>query len=332
LAEVERGAASLRAAVGSAQEQLGRLEAEAREGSRSMGLVLRGGDDVAARIDALAQQITVMQTRQTCNTRVKGTTGETRLYELLCERLTTREDYEVEQVNGQAHNCDLLVRRLGHPDVRIESKAHGEQTGEKVRAKEVMRFRSDLLGLGSHGVFVSLHSGIVGKGEVELEQLSNGRFAVYLSNNGYDVGIIHDMLRVVYQLDALTGNADVAGECPSGQSAAIRVGADVMRRVQLHLQDFGGKVALVKQHMKESVALLNELTFDRVELLLMGAGGAAGPGKPATTSVPGIPGGADGAREAPGEGARCEDCGKPFKNAVGLARHRRAMHAPSRGL
>ena len=88
--------------------------------------------------------------------------GEARLQELLSEQLTVREGYTVDVVAGQAHSCDLVVRRSGHPDVRIESKVYTDKVG----AKEVQKFRRDLMGLDAHGVFVSVQSGIVGMGEI----------------------------------------------------------------------------------------------------------------------------------------------------------------------
>ena len=109
------------------------------------------------------QEILTQLSRQATHT-AKGKYGEDKLYSLLCERLTSREDYTVSMVCGQAHNCDMNVKRIGHPDIRIESKAIGENTNEKVRTCAVEKFRNDLLSTDSHGIFVSLYSGIVGKG------------------------------------------------------------------------------------------------------------------------------------------------------------------------
>jgi hypothetical protein len=256
--DLERESALVRTAVGGAQERLERLQERLSE-------VLSTSHGHTALLQGVSEKLVADRTAARHSQRVKGQQGESRLFELLSERLTSRDGYALEMVNGQAHSCDICVRRVGHPDVRIESKAHGEQTGEKVRNKEVERFRSDLLGLSAHGIFVSLHSGIVGKGELELEQLSNGKFAFYLSNNNYDVSVIHDVVALVHRLDEVLARHD------GDDGSLIRVRAETMKRCQLHLKDFSGRVASAKTHLREALNLLSELTFDTIERELLGA-------------------------------------------------------------
>ncbi|MGQ3144835.1 hypothetical protein, partial [Rhizobium oryzihabitans] len=171
--QLEMQTHQLSAAVGGTHQQLNKVENELRD----LTLLRKGGDDLTAKVDQLSHQLTAIHARQGTNHK-KGIVGESRMYELLCDKLPSRDDYDVQLVTGQAHNCDICIKRIGHPDVRVEVKSHGEQSGEKVRAKEVIRFQNDLLGLNTHGIFVSVYSGIVGKGEVELEPLANGKFAV----------------------------------------------------------------------------------------------------------------------------------------------------------
>ena len=135
-----------------------------------------------------------------------------------------------------------------------------------MRAKEVQRFQSDLMGLSTHGVFVSLHSGIVGKREVEIEALSTGKFAVYLSNNKYDVDAIYDWLLVLYRLDDVLKKGDTEGAMPG----CVTVTAETLKRVQLYLKDFSQKVSMTKTHLRESLSLLNELTLELIEQVLLG--------------------------------------------------------------
>jgi hypothetical protein len=96
----------------------------------------------------------------------------------------------VSKVNGKSHSCDILVQRDDFPDISIESKAHGQNTGEKVRTREIEKFERDLLELDNHGIFVSIYSEIVGKGSLEIKQLPNAKFAIYLSKNMFDVDTI----------------------------------------------------------------------------------------------------------------------------------------------
>ncbi len=217
---------------------------------------------MCAKMDEMSRQ--VLQAVRPTESKQRGKQGEQRLFSLLSERLTSREDYVVELVSGIAHNCDINVRRTGYPDVRVESKAIGETTGEKVRACEVEKFRADLMSTNAHGIFVSLHSAIVGKGRVGIEQLPNGKLAVYLSNNEFDVDSIHDALVLIYHLDKRAGGSE-----------AIRIAPETMQACAAHLSDVGQKLAKARTHAKETLAILNELSIDKVEQILFGGGDAA---------------------------------------------------------
>lgn len=286
VSQLEAGVRGTSAAVAAVQQQLQRVERDVSEQGGALCVLRKGGDDVASKLDALSQQVLVAHTRQASDLRTKGRTGESTLYELLCHKLRDRENYSVELVCGVAHQCDMVVRCLGRPDVRIESKAHGEHTGEKVRVREVKRFQSDLSGVNAHGIMVSLHSGIVGKGAVEVEPLSNGKFAVYLSHNNYDVDQIQDMIMLIYHLDEMTRQGD---GCP-GDNGVVRVPTEVLKRVELHLQEFSERVRSARGHLKETLTLLGDIAFESIAKLLLGGG--------APTAAPSAPD-ADAGRDVP---------------------------------
>jgi hypothetical protein len=318
--ELEKQSSRLASAVGGAQQQLVKIERDLADSMGSLCVLRKVSDDMVGKVDGLSSQVLAQHVRNTSNQRTKGQTGEQRLVDMLSDKLTQRDGYDVELVSGQAHSCDIVVKRLNCPDIRIECKNHGEQTNEKVRAKEVSRFQNDLLGLNTHGIFVSLHAGIVGKGEVELEQLANGNFAVYLSNNQYDVGIISDMVALLYRLDKIIRQRESGDE---GQGVVIKVSAESMQRARLYLQDFGSKVSKTKTHLKESIALLNEITFDMVERILLGQGPGQDQGR-VTVSV------AQEQQSLSGESSDanvCGECGLVCKSAQGLDRHKVAKHA-----
>lgn len=95
------------------------------------------------------------------STKSKGTEGELRVFDMLSERLLSRDGYIVEHVAGKSHACDIIIKHTSHPDVRIECKSHGEHTGMKIKACEVSKFKRDLQYTNDHGIFLSFHSGIV---------------------------------------------------------------------------------------------------------------------------------------------------------------------------
>jgi hypothetical protein len=239
--------------------------------------------------------------RQSTSIHHKGWAGEARLLELLPDRLMSRDGYTVRDVSNLAHNCDIAVTRHGCPTIFVESKAHGQHTGAKVGQRDVDKFRSDLIGLNSHGIMVSLYSGIVGKGAIEVESLPQGKFAVYLSNNNYDVDIIADMVSLLYKFDSIvrSSSTDEADE----DEGITYVTPAAMARVQRYLDDFGGKIADIKKNLKLSLSLLSEVALDSIANVLLS--GEDGLGQPLA-------------------GRKCEWCGRVCRNSSGLSRHQTA--------
>lgn len=243
--------------------------------------------------DQMANKIeTFTATRTT--TRYKGEEGEKGLINILESKLHVRDGYTIQDVKSIAHSCDIVVKRDGYPDVRIESKAHGKETGENVRVAEVKKFESDLLALNNHGIFVSLYSGICGKGAFEIELLPNNKFAVYLSNNNYDGDTITEVLRLIYKLDRFTTGPD---------SDNITISTDSMMRIKAYLTDFNRKIDDLKTSLKNSIRILNEITLDLVEKALVGNV----PDEPQTSTL----------------SYTCDGCGQTCTSKAGLTLHKK---------
>ena len=264
---------------------------------------------LASSTNTKLQEILTQLSRQSTQS-AKGKHGEDKLYTLLSERLTSREDYSVSLVSGFAHNCDINVKRIGYPDIRVESKAIGEHTNEKVRTCEVEKFRKDLLSTDSHGIFVSLYGGIVGKGLFGIEQLPNGKFAVYLSNNNFDIDTLHDMIIMLYHLDKHTcdGNGDV-------RSDLIKISPDTMQKCSAQLIGFGQRIATAKTHLKETIVLLNEITLEKIEQILIGHNTVekqTPPPQPQSSHT----------QSSQDDNFKCEQCNKLLKTAKGLVLHK----------
>lgn len=190
-------------------------------------------------------------------TRSKGEEGENGIIHILECKLPLRDGYEILETKSKPHNCDALVKRIGFPDVRIEVKAHGRDTGECVRSDQVKRFETDLIGLNNHGIFISLYSGIVGKAPFEIDLLPTNKFAVYISNNNYDGDMIKEFINLIYKLDGF-----VSGE------EGVKISTEAMTRIKMHLNDFNTKITSLKTNMKASLEILNGFTFDIIEKLL----------------------------------------------------------------
>ena len=268
LRDVERQQALVRVSVEAAVQQLATLERNVVDNRGNMCVLRKASDDTALKLSDIARQLTVSHLKKTLTHTAKGHEGESRLFDMLSDRLQSRDGYELEMCNGVAHQCDMRIKRVSHPDVRIESKAIGQETGEKCRHRDVAKFQSDLMGLNTHGIFVSLHAGIVGKSDVEVELMANNRFAVYLGNNNYNIDQINDMLQLIYRLDKVVRRG--CDEEMDADEGFIRVSPEAMKRVTQYCKDFACKIAAARNHMKESMGLLSELTLDAIEKVLLG--------------------------------------------------------------
>ena len=193
-------------------------------------------------------------------TRFKGEEGEKGLHEVLENNLSSRDGYTIIDTKSIPHSCDMVVKRIGYPDIRIESKAHGRDTGENVRTQEVKRFESDLTHLNSHGIFVSLYSGICGKGAIEFEMLpTTKKFAFYLSRNEFDGNIISEIIRLIYKLDTFVSDKD--------EDDMLTITHESIIKIKTHLNDFNRKIDDLKTNAKNSLRILNEITLDVIEKL-----------------------------------------------------------------
>lgn len=300
---VRQGVGAMRSEL---MEEMRRLDRGQADSNATLAYLKKGSEEVQSRVERLQETVVVAQVRHATNQCVKGKAGENRLMDLLGERLTSRDNFQVDLVCGQAHQCDISIKRLGHPEVRVESKAHGEQTGEKVRARETMRFQSDLVGLKLSGIFVSLHTSIVGKPDLAIEMLSTGKFAVYLGNNQYDVGVIESMLHLVYRLEGAVAANERTDE--DGNGGGVTINPETMQRVQLMLKSCADKVNATKVHLRSALTILTDLTFDMISRTLLGDAVVPSPASHSAQHA-------------------CTLCPLSYKTATGLVGHMKAKHA-----
>lgn len=253
---------------------------------QAINTIKNSQDQMASKID------TFSIVRNT--TRFKGEEGEKGIIHILENKLPMRDGYSIQEVKSIPHSCDILIKRDGFPDIRIESKAHGRESKENVKLSEVKKFESDLLSLNNHGIFVSLYSGICGKDQFDIDLLPNNKIAIYLSNNNFNGDIIISMIRMLYILDRFTSGSE---------SGDIKVSIDTMIRVKSYLTDFNRKIEEVKTLNKNSMRLLNEISLDFIEKALIG-------------HIPQIE-----KKSTPTETYVCEKCHQVCKSKSGLTNH-----------
>jgi hypothetical protein len=247
------------------QQQLSKIQLELKENNKDINTIKTTTDQVSNKVGILDRNLHSNEVKSANSNKLKGMVGEDKLYDLLTDILMVRDGYIVEKVSGQTCNCDIVIKRDNHPTIRVESKAHGQNTNEKVRYREVEKFQRDLMQQNSHGIFVSLYSSIVGVSNFEIQQLSNGKFAIYLSNNNYDIDVIVDMIRLIYKLDSIVLKSNDGDDVN-----IVKVTTECMTRVQSYIKDYGNKINSVKMHMKESMSLLNEIQLDMIAKVMLG--------------------------------------------------------------
>ena len=203
-----------------------------------------------------------VKAQQTASTNIgKGQEGEERMFDAVSDALMTRSrDYIVTRINGEAHNCDIKVKRLGKVEVRLEVKNH---VG-KVSSAEVTRFRSDLLLRNSDGIMLSIQSGICGQGYIGIESLTNGKYAMYMSNTGYDGKAIAD---VISHLHAL--HREGSDDNPDGSSQ--RITGEELKEITRIMIDGRQTLSSMNTHIKELTLSTDKLrltTFTMIERIL----------------------------------------------------------------
>ena len=190
----------------------------------------------------------------------KGLEAEQDIMDDLNSRLLGRDGFTVERVGGTAQSGDILVRCSGKPDIRLESKCYAS----KVVTKEVQKFERDLLQTRNHGIFISVHSGIVGVRNFEIRHLSSGNFAVFLVSPTGDV--VEEAVRLLYTLDSIVAVGD--GRHLSEESLV---------EISDCVRDGNSKLESAKLSLKDVIKTLSLIQLDRIKILVSNASADIGP-------------------------------------------------------
>ena len=211
----------------------------------------------------LSKQLLTARVARASNAATKGAHGEQLMFDHLSRALPRREGYTIERTSGTSRACDLLIKRNGRCDVRIEVK----NFTSPVPTKDVDKFERDLMATSAHGIMCSIGSKIVQHGDVGMSQLPNGRLAFYLSNVGEDVDVVVTFLHVIYKLDAITAaTTDNAAAAVPG----LKLPESTVRLAQDLLKGHVEKTRAMKANLNECLRLLGEMNLDALATILGG--------------------------------------------------------------
>jgi len=230
-------------------------------------------------LETISGDIVNIMYKKKYSIREKGIDGEDVFKEGLTSRLMDRDGYSVVNVNGDAKSCDLLVRRkmIGtqkFPDIRIDNKKYTST----VPMKEITKFKGDLDLHNCHGIMISMTTGIVGKGNtIDIEQLANGKLAIYLSNIGENVDMVIDAMAIIYRFH------EIMKISTEDNNTNIVLTATAISRLRTLIAEFTEKLWNVKIKMKDTMKLLNDVHDTLLKQLLSAISGEINQGEETPT-------------------------------------------------
>lgn len=179
-----------------------------------------------------------------------GKKGEQKMEEILNEILPS---HEIINSSGKCANGDFIVRRDESPDILIEVK----NWTTKVGIKDVDKFERDCLFQKSHGVFISLNSGIANRNNFEIRVLDNKYITFYLSHNDYDQDAILAVINYIYQINTLF--------VQSRASDDLVVNETELKTIQGDLLEFQKDITSAKNHIKKSLDILTKINLQNLK-------------------------------------------------------------------
>jgi hypothetical protein len=189
------------------------------------------------------------------------------MIDLLESKLTSRNGYEVIDCRNQPNKLDILIKKCGYNDVRIDIKNNEKDSNdEPIKINEVKQFENDILNCSCHGICVSLHSKIRGKEEIQFDTLLNGKCAIFLSNNEYDVNFIIELLQILQFIDDKSRNEKQSSE----DDDSISLSSDTVHKINEILKESEQKVYDLKTKLEQSIKLVSSIKFDLINSLFRG--------------------------------------------------------------
>lgn len=122
----------------------------------------------------------------------KGTLGEIRLYNLLCEEYPT---YEIINSSKEGGAGDCIINIPNEKSILIETKEYTKP----VPKQEVKKFYDDIKKTKLNGIFFSQTSGIYGKSDMHID-ISDNNIMIFVHNTKYDIDKIRLSMNILQHL------------------------------------------------------------------------------------------------------------------------------------
>jgi hypothetical protein len=213
-------------------------------------------ESLVTKVERIKDDNFIHNTKSIKTAKVKGNIAEDKLYVLLQDHLPSRDNFTVQQVSGAPHSADILISRTDYPNIRIESKNYDDTY---ISHSQVEKFKRDLIERDNHGIFVSINTKISNKGDIDIEQLINGKFAIYLSKNNYDVDFIINLLYFIYKLDSIF----------TSSKSNILISPDTLLRFKDFILNTRETLNAMKERLRMTLNDLGRIDMDLLENIIL---------------------------------------------------------------
>lgn len=215
------------------------------------GLVDSKVGGISSSQDILRDKLEAMErtnSRTATCSKLRGTRAEIEWFEILQDHLKERDGFTISRIETD-RGCDILLQRDGYTDIRLEIKSFTAP----VTSPNVAKFLRDIDLCGSHGIFLSTSTPIVGKSSfMDFEQRPKGHLAFYLASVETNVQVVLDTIYIIHQLDrVITRNKEEAG--------TLLLGPDTIHAIKRRLTDCGDSICKIKDALQSSLALLRNM-------------------------------------------------------------------------
>ena len=154
---------------------------------------------------------------------IRGTEKASDIHDKMCNALSTREGYTVDLIENRfaVPAVDMVVSHAGAYDVYV----HFVNTPARVKAVDTTRFIDGATGRGVHGVYVGEE--IIGRRDLEIEKLPNGRLVAFVSRSRMDVEAIRDIVVLLQRIGGKPPRARAAPAAAASAATASTSSGDV---------------------------------------------------------------------------------------------------------
>jgi hypothetical protein len=156
------------------------------------------------------------------NSNEKGRQSENELKAVLDDIFPTAE---IEKISGEAHTCDIIIKREGLADILVENKDYKT----KIPSPEVKKFISDTENKNKHGIFISQYSPIANKENFQVD-IDGDRVLLYISSVNYDLDVIKTGVSIVDNFVKSMSKLNLSGETEIVQKKVLEKFNDEYKR------------------------------------------------------------------------------------------------------